>query len=356
MQQGDRSPPEKEGHLYGGSSSEKGPSSLSEPAIVDRIGQATVTASDVIDSNLRLFRAACLTVMAGSAAYLILRSPALRRYGNVADVPLEAFRRRERIPCRVLLARPSHEHERAARQFASQLPRERSETETQGPPSFAGGDASAGELGAADARSVVNLSNLDSMAASSRALTSMRQEEPPTLPGVFVAHSPLLRRLLRVDALGFGSEDVLCVRPFGVDLDLLCQRGIAERLEPDTVVTATLLYRDPDVPWRMVAHVQFRPPDAFPLWPFKSDLASDLITRGAARVATEEPGPGASHSLGHLQQLERRLRRLESSERRARSKRVGRWLAEAAEERQEEQSVSWLRRLFRRALRAIWRR
>lgn len=53
------------------------------------VGKLTVDASEAIDNNLRLFRTACLGVMALSGAYIIYKSSAVReqRDDSIADGP-----------------------------------------------------------------------------------------------------------------------------------------------------------------------------------------------------------------------------------------------------------------------------
>lgn len=106
------------------------------------------------------------------------------------------------------------------------------------------------------------------------------------------------------------------------------QRGLADLLEPDAIVTATLLHRcaraptlrlggaahalplhaaplrvpalplsDPEVPWRMVAHLQFRPVSGAPATLVR---ASRWLSHAPPR-----PRPAASNPPGQSRMLSR---------------------------------------------------
>lgn len=87
------------------------------------VGKATVEASEAIDSNLRLFRTACLGVMALSGAYIIYKSSAVRLPRHCS---IDAIARLQRgiVPvidlhvstlplCAPTAGEPRHQHQRA---------------------------------------------------------------------------------------------------------------------------------------------------------------------------------------------------------------------------------------------------
>ncbi|KAH9143012.1 hypothetical protein AeRB84_012955 [Aphanomyces euteiches] len=184
--------------------------------------------------------------------------------------------------------------------------------------------------------------------------------DPSTL---YVYHTPWLRRVLLKETMPKGMEagvglltdksSLLAVRPYGVEMQDEAKRWIyVDFVASRRYVTVELLYRPPASPEAPVGACSISTSRGLF---FRSDMAEYAVTRGIAICRAEPEFELAKPNMSNrsIHRLNKRTKRLMSSEQHAQTMRYGMW-KDWAEETMSDRVVSAGKRASHAAMQRIF--